>query len=199
VKAVSNGKYTGVTLLQPGMGDGFSSPLFDGATSYGNIYGAGLANAFTGGGFTLACWAKVSGAGVWTDATLRRIVYLAVDVNNRVYFERSTTDNRINYVFAGGGITDSVALTSFSPTAWFHLAITVSASDNAIKALINGAQTGATQTGVGVWAGLLAATSTLIGAASTTPANVYSGTIAHAAIWNTPLSRVQISYLARAN
>lgn len=40
-----HGAYTGVTLGQPGVpGMGYTSPLYDGANDYNNIYSAGLAN-----------------------------------------------------------------------------------------------------------------------------------------------------------
>ncbi|MFV1969356.1 MAG: hypothetical protein ACC628_28375, partial [Pirellulaceae bacterium] len=44
----NDGAYTGVTLGQPGIGDGRTCPLFDGANDYNNIYSAALNTDFDG-------------------------------------------------------------------------------------------------------------------------------------------------------
>ena len=44
--AARNGAYTGVTLAQPGIGDGNTCPLFDGANDFNNVYSASLDAAF---------------------------------------------------------------------------------------------------------------------------------------------------------
>ena len=191
------GAYTAVTLGAAGIGDGRTAASFDGATSFNNIYTASFDAAWTGGEFTIAGWAKVSAAGVWTDAANRAIIRIRRSGSgDRIDLLKSSTNNEVDYIYVASGVTKSVVLGSFSPTTYFHIAVTVSAGADQMKAYINGAQTGATQNGLGAWGGVLDATQTCVGAVSTVPATVFSGTLAHIAVWNSALSAAAIANLA---
>ena len=65
-----------------------------------------------------------------------------------------------------------------------------------VRAYYSGSQTGATQVALGVWAGPLAAGVTVIGAFSTAPILLWSGFLAHCAIWRRALSATQVARLA---
>src|SRR3990172_10333685 len=78
------GAYTGVDLGQAGIGDGKTCPWFDGANDYNNVYTTSLRDAFNGSEGTVAIWAKVNSAAVWTDGANRIIFRLRVDGNNYV-------------------------------------------------------------------------------------------------------------------
>lgn len=191
-----NGTYTAATLGTTGVGDGRTAATFDGTTAFGNIFSASLQGAFNSAEGTLAVWLQVSGAGVWTDATTRRIFYLQADSNNRVYVERTATNNQLSGKYTAGATTKTVNWTTSAPTGWTHIAITWSKAADQVILYGNGAQIGATQTGLGVWVGNLAATTTVLAAASTVPGNPWSGNLAHAAIWTTPLTSTQVTALA---
>ena len=191
-----NGVYTGVTLGNPGIGDGRTSAGFDGATSKNNIYSASLAAAFNGSESTVAGWAQVANAGVWTDATLRVIVALWVNGNNRAEIIKNTTNNQIVMVYDSGAVVQQFVIGSVSTLSPFHVALTWSKSADQAKAYLNGVQQGATQTGLGVWVGSLAATTTVIGARTTTPTSVWSGSLAHLAVWNRALAAAEVASLA---
>lgn len=195
------GAYTGVTLGNAGIGDGRTSAGFDGATSFNNIFSASLAAAFNGSEGTVTSWARVSGSAVWTSGVAHRIVVFQVDANNQVQLRRGSTNNTLQWVYNAGGTTESVTLGSLSTLNWMFLAWTWSASADQCKAYYKDdvtpfAQVGVTQTGLGIWAGTPAATTTQIGSLNTTPAQVWNGTLAHAAVWNTPLTSAQIATLA---
>lgn len=194
-----NGAYkgTGEPLLgQPGIGDGRTAPLFDGTNDFANVFSASLQAAFNGAEGTLAIWFKVSAAGVWTDATTRRIMYFQADTNNRVRFEKSTTNNQIAFVYTAGATAKSVLWNNAGPLGWQQIAITWSKSADQMIAYQNGVQTGATQTGLGVFAGSLAAATTEVGASDTSGSNPWSGYAAHAAVWSSALSAAQVATLA---
>ncbi len=192
-----NGAYTGVTLGQTGIGDGRTSASYDGATSYANIYTAGLAGAFSGAEGTIALWIRVANAGVWSDATIRRLFTFQADSNNRVQLARSVTNNNLIITYVAGGTATTVSNSGFAAdTNWIHMAVTWSKAADQLKLYKNGAQLGTTQTGLGVFVGALNATAVFLGAASNTPTNVWNGFEAHAAVWNTPLSAAQIATLA---
>ena len=190
------GAYTGVTLGASGIGDGRTAASFDGSTSFANIYSVSLAGAFNDQEGTLAAWIRVSGVGVWTDGAQRRIVRLAADANNSVVIFKTTTNNQVSWTYQAGGTSSTRSKASLSSVDWLHVAFTWSKSADEGKAYFNGVQEGLTLSSLGVWAGALASTTTLIGATSQTPGGVWSGTLAHTAIWTTPLSAAQILTLA---
>lgn len=138
----------------------------------------------------------MSAAGVWTDATERRLVTLFADSSNLSYLRRTTTNNQLSWQYTAGGTSKTVTLTTAGPVGWQHIALTISKTADQMIAYINGAQTGATQTGLGTWVGALSNTRTVLGASITTPLTVWSGYLAHAALWSTPLSAAQVAALA---
>ena len=194
----NNGAYTGVTLGEPGAGDGRTCPLWDGANDYNNLYSAAFNADFTPAEFTVAVWAKVSAAAVWTDATTRYLMRLRADGNNETYLVRTATNNQLQAFCVGGAVGKQVASTALNgSTAWFHVAITRSAAGDAMKFFINGAQVGSTQTGIGAWVGALASSVTVMGAASNTPTAVWSGWMAHGLVCSAALSAANIAKLAK--
>lgn len=191
-----NGVYTGVELNNPGMGDGRSAPYFDGTNDFCNVYSTALNSAFNNAEGTIALWAKVNAAAFWTDGLAHRLMILRADTNNRLFIFKPTTSNTLQWFYIAGATTKSVSLT-ISSTDWMHLALTWSKSADQMIAYVNGAQTGATQTALGTWAGALASTVCCVGAASTAPAEVHNGNCAHAALWSAPLSALEIAEIAR--
>lgn len=192
-----NGVYNNVTLNQTGIVDNMPSVLLNGSTSFINIFTTSLQSVFNGPAGTLAGWMRVSSGAVWTDATVRRIWLCFADANNFVSIYRSATNNTIAFDYVAGGTTKSVASTVIGgSTAWAHVAITWDKAADQVKAYINGTQTGAAQTGLGTWAGLLSSTQTVLGALNTTPSQVWSGFLNHMAIWKAALSPANVANLA---
>lgn len=191
-----NGTHVAVALGNAGIGDGQVCPSYDGAAGYTNIHSAALVAAFDGAEGTALIWVKVSGAGVWTDGVQRFLFTLRADGNNMVYISRGAANGRLAYVYIAGGTTELVNLNGLAETGWMCIAITWSAGDDEVIAYYNGAQTGAAQTGLGAWAGSLAATTTVIGAFNTTPTNVMGGLEAHCMLWDSALVPATIANLA---
>lgn len=192
----NDGTYTGVDLANAAGPDGVKVPYFDGTNDYCNIYSAAFNSDFNGQSGTMAIWCKVNAAAVWTDAAFRKSFFVGVDVStNYVNIDKRATNNEMIFEYKAGGVLKSVSLT-ISSTAWFHLAVTWNLSGDQMIAYLNGTQTGSTQTGLGTWAGSLDALFCNIGARATTPVQVWHGWLAHAALWNTPLTPAQILSLA---
>ena len=190
-------KGSGEPLLgQIGIGDGRNAPLFDGTDDFANAFSVSLQGAFSGVAGTIAQWAKVSAVGVWTDGTTRRSLQFQVDANNLVRFGRGTVNNQFVGAYTAAGTTKSVVVTTAAPVGWVHWAITWDAGADEVKVYMAGAQTGTTQTGLGIWAGSLATTTTAIGANSTSGANPWAGYVAHTAVWTSALNATQILSLA---
>ncbi len=195
-----SGTATGFDLLYPGIGDGRSCPYLDGVNDLGNVYSAGLASDFNGAEGSLMAWFKVGGAGVWTDGIQRQIVRFAVDANNRVTILKSSSNNTLSYQYIAGGVASAPLVSSFSSLAWNCTLLTWSKSADQVKAYLNGVQVDTTKTGLGVFFGTLVSSGASIGSSSgTVPGNVWSGTLAHVALWATVLTAAQIDNLAKVN
>ena len=181
-----DGTYTGVTLGASGIGDGRTAATYvPGSTSRGNVFSASLQAAFNSAEGTIVCWCQVRAAGVWADGQNRRIFQFLADASNNV----------LDWTYIAGGVS-SARTKTITPTAWFHLALTWSKSGDQVKAYYNGIQEGATLTGLGVWAGSLAATGTTIGSSSSAGSFIWDGNLAHAAIFGSALSAAQVATLA---
>ena len=199
VNTAQNGTYArNVTTMGTGtgIGDGNTAPDFDGANDVNNVYSAALNTAFDGDEGSILTWIKVSGAGVWTDSTLRVFFHIQVDVNNYVSLRKPTTNNLLSMIYRAGGTSKTVS-PAYSGTGWTLIGLTWSASADETKAYINGSQVGSTQTGLGVWSGgALISWGCCVGANTTVPANIWDGLQAHAAIFDSVLSGPEMSDLA---
>lgn len=183
-----NGAYTGVTLGQAGIGDGLTSAGFDGATSFDNAFSASLAAAFSGAQGSFVTWGAVANPGVWLDGVTRRIILFQVDANNRIGINKSASNNEVDWLMVAGGVSKSGGITSFNPLGFFSAGLTWDKANDQVKFYINGTQSGPTLTGLGVFAGSLSATQTIIGSLSTAAAQVWNGSLAHLATFNRTLS-----------
>ncbi len=197
VNPLQDGAYTGVTLGQPGIGDGNTSPYFDGAIDYANIYSVALNTAWNGDEYSIAVWCKVLNAAVWADPTVDEVIRIAADGNNYVAPQKMPGPNQFRMADVAGGAFLHQVVNPFSDTEWFHIVHTHSLSSNEIKLYINAVQQGVTLAGLAAWAGALSVTTCCIGAQNTVPNQPWNGWIAHAAVWaGTILTQPQITDLA---
>ena len=196
-----HGAYTGVTLGQPGIGDGRTAPFFDGANDFVDIHSAALKAIFDGAGGiagTMAIWAKVFNIGVWTDGNLRWAFGIENNFNtDRIAIYLSDNDPII-WEYVAGAVQERRIRAELS-IAWMYLVMTwdKNAGVNGEKrSYFNGVQEGATQTALGVWADNLGINKMVIGALNTGVLFPWHGYLAHAALWDTPLTPAQIADLA---
>lgn len=189
-----NGAYTGVTLAQPGIGDGRTSPLYDGANDFLNVQTATLAGRFSGVEGSIALWGRVANVGVWSDATARQLFYFQANVGSYIAAARAAAaNNAIDVAHSGGGTFDSYRMTVGPTIDWFHICMTWDQPGDLIVYYLNGTQV-STDVGIGVWAGALSIA--LIGAQNLAPTAVWSGYLAHYAVWDRELASGEVSTLA---
>jgi hypothetical protein len=170
---------------------------FDGTNDNVNIYSSDLNSAFNPSEGTFVAWAKVSGAGIWTDNTLHVIARLdANDNNNFIALDKNST-NKLLFRYAAGGTTKSITETSaLAPAGWFQVVFSWSKASDEVKAYINGSQIGTTQTGLGTWSANLSSATTLIGAAATSAGTFpWSGMINDVRLYNRALTGSEITTL----
>lgn len=188
-----DGAYTGVTLGQAGIGDGRTCPSFDGSTSFCNAYSASLAGAFNGAEGTLMCWAKVSAAGVWTDGTADWIFSLIVNGNNFVDLFKTAGGNTLAWRYFAAAVQENIIIGGYSQTVFMAIALTWSKTAEKVIAYVDGVEAGNSAT-LGVWAGVPA--TVVFGAVDIVPNSVWSGLIAHCALWDRALTPAEIASLA---
>ena len=192
-----NGAYAGVTLNQPGIGDGSGCPAFNGTTSKINVYTAALVEAFPGDEGSLVLWARAADANVWTE-NWRSLLRLQVNTSNRIALQRNSTANNLFMERIAGGANQNHTITGINVTTWMHLAITWSRAANQVRFYRDGTQQGSTRTCPNAWAGALDSGICVIGAETTNPINVWRGWLAHVALFNAPLAAAQVGALATA-
>ncbi len=185
-----NGTYSGAAPGGAGIGDGNTGASFDGTGDVINI--SAMRTAFNGNVGSISLWAK---AAAWADATIRYLIRLAVSGSNQVYIQKSATANQLVFNHTGASTVKSISDTSLAgDTDYFHVALTWDAGE--LKAYINGAQVGATLTGLGTFTGTVLNGSASIGAAASNGVQSWSGQIAHVPIFNRALTAEEIADLA---
>ena len=190
-----DGTYNNVTLANSAGGTFPTAPLFNGTTSFVEIETASLESALNTSEGTVAIWAKVSGAGAWSDGGLRVAIIFEVDANNYIVLRKDSLTNRFNFFYVAGGTTKSLTHT-ISSTSWVHYAMSWSAANDEVKMYVDGTQVGSTLTGLGTWAGSNF-TKMHIGV-NNESIRWWDGWLLHPAVWDTPLSAAEISALATA-
>ena len=190
----NDGAYAGVTLGQPGIGDGLTCPFFPGVNSINNIYSAALAADFDGTEGTFIIHTKIA-AGTWTDGTLRRLLTIHADGQNNMGLFRTANDNEFSFLYRANNIIEQVTIGGQSDTDFVIWGMTWSDDDEEFKAYKNDAQVGVTQVNLGTWVGPLSATDTVIGAFNTTADFEWLGYNAHAALFAAALPPASMAYL----
>jgi hypothetical protein len=188
-----HGTYTGVTLAGDTFLNGDPAPSFDGVNDNVGIYSTSLASAFNGNSVSIIFWFKTAN---WMDGNSRYVLSLGQDANNRYRFnkEASTFAHYFYLNAISGGV--SKAVLPIVGDGWLMGAATRGEIADEVKFYLDGAQSGSTQSGLGVYSGSLTNTYTVIGAALASGGSYWHGSIAHVAIWDTPLSAPQIADLA---
>jgi hypothetical protein len=187
---------SGIAYGETGIGDGRTSVKLTTTGAFVNWYSAGLASAFNGSEGTLAVWAKVSAAGIWTDGGTHYIVRCRVNASNDIAIVKTATNGRLEYNYVAGGTSEQYRREGSNETGWMHIAITWSKSNDRVIAYFNGAQVGATMTGLGTWAGALDVARTIIGNADTGNTFGWSGWLAHAVLANREATAAEVANLA---
>lgn len=191
-----DGVYTGVTLGQPGIGDGRTSPFFDGVNDFNDTFTAAFQGRFDGSEGTMMAWARVFNVGVWTDSISRFMMRLELDAGIYIHIAKRGVNNQLQFIRRGGGVISIVDDAGHAETDWMHLAITWSESilpTGEMRAFFNGVQVGGTQVGLGAWIGNI--TLALIGALTVVPTNVWHGYIAHSAVFGRAVPPAEILHL----
>lgn len=173
---------------------GRAEGVFDGATTFWNMYSAGFAAAFNPLEGTIISSAKFSGASAWTDGVQRFIENIGVNGSNGVILDKSVANNTLRNRYIAGGVTDTVTTTSLGGDLGFlDIGICWKKLADLVRAYAKGIQFGSDQSGLGVWTGSLSSSACVIGASSTIPGSVWSGSIRDNIIWTRQISNQEVA------
>ena len=191
-----HGAYTGVTLGEIGIGDGRTCPWFDGIAQNDrvNVYSTGLASAVSFSEGSIMVWAKVNSAAVWTDAVNRIMFSLNSGGGESIYMDKLDASS-IRFNYTGNGVTRNYALAGLSDIDWMCLAFTWSVANAECKCYKDGVLV-QTLLAPDPWTGSLWVDGANIGQVYVGAGNNWHGWLAHAAMWNTPLTETQVANLA---
>ncbi|MHC4648781.1 MAG: hypothetical protein ACYTBJ_25265, partial [Planctomycetota bacterium] len=191
-----DGVITSATVGQPGQGN---IPLvydFDGLNDFVDIYDADLETIMDKSTGTLLAFCSVTD---WTDGIFRRVGNLRTDVSNQVLFQKEDVNNRFSMQYIAGGVAENIQVNGLTFTGLFMPAITWDTAADEVKAYINAVQQSTTRTGLGVWAGALAATDCVIGARTTAPNLLWDGGIAFFALFDEVLQSSELGTILTAS
>jgi hypothetical protein len=160
-----NGSYQGPTLNQPGPGDGYGWPLFDGSNDYVDCYSSSFAAQFNGAQGSIAAWLQIPDITWWEDGVRRKLLAFLADNNNAVRIDKLEAGQLRWQMYQGG--VEQYWTWSGKPLVPTHVAITWNESLDRTRAYLNGVQYGADKTGLGAWVGALRSDYTRIGCAGT--------------------------------
>jgi hypothetical protein len=194
VRRVQDGAYTGVTLGQPGIGDGNVCPFFDGLNDYTNIYSAALAAAFNGSEGAVFGWLRITNP-VWNDGNNRFAISLRVDVNNWVYIRKNSSADDLYFTYVAGGTAENLLYGTGGFLGWISVGLTWSKSAERVDYYYNGLPVGF-DVNLGNWVGALGVGFTFIGTQTAVTA-MFQDYLAHWAIWDYALSPATIAELSR--
>jgi len=183
-----NGTYsaTGITLAQPGIGDGKTSAAFSSGSL--NIYNVGWRGAFAASqAGSILISLKVSASSVWTDGAIREGVFVKADANNFIGIYRTATNGQMKIEYKAGGTSDTITVNGLSSVDWITWLLTWNLAANEVWLYQMGAALAPT-TCQGTFVGNLINTNTMIGANNATPVYPWSGNIAHVAFWDRTLT-----------
>jgi len=185
-----NGIYTGATVGQTATTLLGYSVLFDAVNDYLNFFTGDWAALFDESTGTLNVFAQSNTWAAGTDT----LAVISADANNKILIERTGTDIVASYI--AGGTTDSVTVASGSPAGYFMITMKWNVPSDAVTVLYNGVQSGDIQTGLGTWSGTI--DTAIIGAASTTPTQSWSGHITRYALYVAVKTDAEILAMAQS-
>jgi hypothetical protein len=194
-----NGVYTGVDLANAAGPTKTKTlaPYFDGVNDYVNVYSTSLRDAFNGAEGTFAIWAKVYSAAEWSDGAFRWLGRFYVDASNVLGMTKSSGAGVMGTFYIAGGVTENPGSSGNSSTAWILWSLTWSKAAELVTIYRNNASINTSGT-LGTWAGLLGATTTLLGASSVTPGQAWKGWLSHALLLNRAATLAEITSMYNA-
>ena len=177
--------HSGTTLGAAVNPFGGAAAQWDGVTDLVSAVGGQLtaiAALWNGDLYSIGGWAKVSGAGVWTDAAFRKAFTARADANNRGHYYKTSTVNQTLGVHVAAATNKTLTSTGLAgTTAWWFWLMSVNRAGNAqamYEKPVGGSMvTTGPNVALGAWAGALA--NFEIGADTVAGSQYWNGNLSH--------------------
>lgn len=178
--------------------DGGKCAQFDGTSSAVDFSGAQTSEPTTEGSASI--WVATP-ENVLSGTTAMQIFKMGVDANNYMDLTFDTTAYQFKADYKAGGTSKSITKKVYNENAnaalpqWHHFVATWSATGDALNFYVDGvAQTAASS--LGTWAGSMDTDLMCLGtSAYATPADQFTGWLAHFALWTPILSQSEVDEL----
>jgi hypothetical protein len=170
----------------------------NGAVTYFDACEVRRTNGFLGDKGTVIVPAQVANVGVWTDGSDRYMARFSVGGTEDIRVHKAAANNTMTFRYEAGSVVETQVTGGLANVDFATYGITWDISAGAtgeVRYYIRGAAVGATDTGLGTWAGDLNPIVAVIGATNTTPGSVWSGSIGPVPIWSEALSPDEMRYL----
>jgi hypothetical protein len=179
--------------------DGSKCAQFNGSTSLVNLYAAQPSEPTTEG--SLSIWVATPQENL-SGTTAMEIIRLGADANNAINFRVDTTAYRFGAAYTAASTVKAVTsplLYNMSGGAalpdWHHFVFTWSATNDAATLYVDSVvQTAATS--LGTWSGSMNSDLMVLGSSAIgTPADQFTGWMAHFALWTPILTQTEVDML----
>lgn len=192
-----NGTYNNVTLDQVGYRNG--KCVLTSATSYINIYNAGLYGAMSFSEGSVILWFKMPNA-QWKDGAAHMLINMYGNDNNYLRI-RKAGDGGFNAIFRAGGTTAQGYQYHLNNSGWNCVILTWSATTGKVNGYFNGKVMWISNANIGTWNGS-AFTTNLVAIASqfgTQASESFVGNISNVTICKKALSATEVDSLCLLN
>ena len=165
-------------------------------SSYNDIYSVALKDAFNGDTGAVFVFMKTDVS--WTlDGVTHYAIMLKADADNQIWIAKSSTNNRMDFVYESDGDAKTMLEVGFTTMDWFCCAMMWDRTlgVDKVRVWVDGVDT-AGGVGLGTWAGDLAADFCVIGASENDGSDCWAGGLGLVSIYNKPLSDEQMYWLS---
>lgn len=170
-----------------GIGDGNNASIFNGSTSYVELYTDSLRDAFNGSEGSLSLWIKASSASIWSDGHDHSPFTLGTSMRNEIYIDHLSA----GYILAmyRAGLVETYYYDRIIDANWHHYGFAWNKSINLFDVYRDGIQlTGRVgPASLGTWDEPLVDWLTIAGCHDLPFAAGWPGSIAHFAVGNKAL------------
>jgi lysophospholipase L1-like esterase len=151
-----HGAYEGTTVLnQPGL-HGKKSISSPAGTAGMRAYSNGLRDNFPYAKGYCEAWVKMANAEAWTNPDTYTFVQFQADTNNRLLL-RKIVGTGLQALYIAGGVTTQSTIANPASTRWLKMGISWDKPNDKLCLFANGLALNEPTTGLGVFAGTLAA------------------------------------------
>jgi len=146
--------HAGVTLGQPGIGDGFTSIFVDEGVYCGiDTFSLSLAALINPDLWSMVVWLKCNSAGDWTDGKEKIIMGMLADARNHISLKKVGSTNALTAGRTAGGFSRNAKFLCTANTDWQCIAVTQDYAANQLRIYQDGVLKDINRKALTAWTG----------------------------------------------